>query len=192
LVEPAVLITWLGLLWITSLVMRRQLSARDEKFLTFFAFITSWAILLDIFLHDIPNPLNVYAALITSGMFGLFLFWRYVSHRVWKNARVPRLLRSDLFSLAFAGIAESLSAYMLYASGYSLGFHEAYFLAVTAVNLSFNLNIGLPSSPYLAYVGVVLGAFGIAESTGLFVMVAYRRGLPLASKGRSTLSSLLL
>jgi hypothetical protein len=55
--------------------------AESEKYLTFFAFITAWAFLIDIFWRDIPSPYNLYAVYVTSGAFAFFMFCFYLEER---------------------------------------------------------------------------------------------------------------
>jgi len=182
---------WLGLVWATWQISRRELSKHDkskkhEGLTTFINYVVGWAVLVGLVLSvsQVPAPINEYLAVAISVIYAIVMVWAYLGDRISKTAIVPRQLQGTkvLFIIIFvtACIDELPSLYMLYESSYLWGSYDV--LSSMAKILGLPVHEALPT----IYRGIVSSPAGVALSTISIAFVMYRRGLLRGREGNRT------
>ena len=183
-------VVWLALIWSTWQIAFRALSkqeapdrrdiARDS-----FTYIMGWGTLVGLILFfQVSDMIKVFLISAASAFCAIVLIWAYWGERLSKS-KVPlslqgiRLLSS--VSFAIACVTEILSLDLLYDAGYLWGAHDElvwlYEKLGWQVDVDQVLNATLPTFLPNAHTAAPLSLFGIALSTVIIALFAYRLGL---------------
>ena len=182
-------VVWLGLIWSTWQIALRALSndeqsKRHKALTTLSGYIVTWIMAVGLILAVIPSPTNTIVAVAISILYTLAVAWAYLGERIGKN-KVPLALQGIRFLsyviFATACVTEVMSLHLLYDAGYLYGAYDELLWLVKnlgwQVDVEKVLNTILPNALPDARTAVPLSLFGIALSTVLIALFAYRQGL---------------